>query len=117
MTVGVYAGDSPFSGGLALEIEPEETPMGICTSSGTVGHSISLGRADAVIVLSPSTALADAAATATANTVEQAGDIPNGIAFARGIVGLRGVVIIKDDRIGVWGQVKLSGVEVGEGGG
>lgn len=107
-TVGVYAGDSPFSGGLALEIEPEGTPMGICTSSGTVGHSISLGRADAVIVLSQSTALADAAATATANTVKKVGDIPSGIAFARGILGLRGVVIIKDDRIGVWGQVKLS---------
>ena len=116
-TVGVYAGDSPFSGGLVLEIEPEETPMGICTSSGTVGHSISFGRADAVIVLSPSAALADAAATATANRVKRAGDIPRGIAFAQGVVGLGGVVIIKDDRIGVWGRVKLSGVEVGEGGG
>ncbi len=107
-TVGVYAGNSPFSGGLALEIGPEETPMGICTSSGTVGHSISFGRADAVIVLSPSVALADAVATATANTVKKVGDIPKGIAFARGIVGMRGVVIIKDDRIGVWGRVKLS---------
>lgn len=107
-TVGIYAGDSPFSGGLVLEIEPEETPMGICTSSGTVGHSISFGRADAVIVLSRSTALADAAATATANRVKKVGDIPEGIAFAQGIVGLGGVVIVKDDRMGVWGRVKLS---------
>lgn len=116
-TVGVYAGDSPFTGEIALEIEPEETPLGICTSSGTVGPSLSLGRADAVIVLSPSAALADAAATATGNLIREAGDIPKGIAFAQGIAGLRGIVIIKGDRIGVWGRVKLSGVEVGEGGG
>ena len=62
--VGVYAGESSFSGRIALEIEPEETPLGICTSSGTVGHSLSYGKADAVMVLSPSATLADAAATA-----------------------------------------------------
>ena len=114
-TVGVYAGDSPFTGRLALLIEPEETPLGICTSSGTVGPSLSLGRADAVIVLSPSAALADAAATAIGNLVQEASDIPKGIAFAQGIAGLRGVVIIEGDEIGVWGQVKLSTLVEGEG--
>ncbi len=114
-TVGVYAGDSPFTGRLALLIEPEETPLGICTSSGTVGPSLSLGRADAVIVLSPSAALADAAATAIGNRVQEVNDIPKGIAFARGIAGLRGVVIIEGDEIGVWGQVKLSTLVEGEG--
>ena len=114
-TVGVYAGDSPFTGGIALEIEPEDTPLGICTSSGTVGPSLSLGRADAVIVLSPSTALADAAATAIGNLVKEAGDIPKGIAFAQGIAGVSGVVIIKVDKMGSWGQVKLSIPAEGEG--
>ena len=114
-TVGVYAGDSPFTGGIALEIEPEDTPLGICTSSGTVGPSLSLGRADAVIVLSPSTALADAAATAIGNLVKEAGDIPKGIAFAQGISGVSGVVIIKVDKMGSWGQVKLSIPAEGEG--
>ena len=113
-TVGVYAGDSPFTGRLALLIEPEETPLGICTSSGTVGPSVSFGRADAVIVLSPSAALADAAATAIGNLVKEASDIPKGIAFSQGIAGLGGVVIIKGDRIGVWGQVKLSSPAEGE---
>jgi len=107
-TVGVYAGESPFTGGIALEIEPEETPLGICTSSGTVGHSLSFGRADAVIVLSPSAALADAAATAVGNLVKEAGDIPMGIEFAQGIAGLSGLLIIKGDKMGAWGQVKLS---------
>ena len=106
--VGIYAGDSPFTGGLVLEIDPEETPLGICTSSGTVGHSLSFGHADAVIVLAPSAALADAAATATGNLIKESDDIPRGIEFARDIVGLTGLIIIKGDKMGAWGQINLS---------
>jgi ApbE superfamily uncharacterized protein (UPF0280 family) len=106
--VGVYAGESPFTGKVSLEIEPEETPLGICTSSGTVGHSLSLGSADAVIVLSSSAALADAAATGIGNLIKEAADIPKGIEFAQGIEGLKGVVIIKGDKMGLWGKVKIS---------
>ena len=106
--VGIYAGESPLSGKIALEIEARNTPMGICTSSGTVGHSLSYGKADAVIVLSSSTPLADAAATAIGNRIKTSGDIPAGIEFAQGIDGLLGIVIIKDDNIGLWGEVKIS---------
>ena len=105
--IGIYAGESPFTGKIALEIQPEETPLGICTSSGTVGHSLSLGRADACIVLSSSTPLADAAATAIGNLIQEAEDIARGIEFAQGIKGLGGVVIIKGERIGIWGTVKI----------
>jgi ApbE superfamily uncharacterized protein (UPF0280 family) len=105
--IGIYAGQSPLSGKLALEIKGEETPMGICTSSGTVGHSLSFGKADAVIVLSPSATLADAAATAIGNLVIQRGDIPLGIEFAQSIDGVKGVIIIKDDKMGLWGEVKV----------
>ena len=45
-------------------------PMGICTSSGTVGHSLSFGKADAVCVKAKSVSLADAAATAIGNMVK-----------------------------------------------
>lgn len=109
--VGVYADKSPFTGKMALEIEPEETPLGICTSSGTVGHSFSFGSADAVIVLCPSTALADAAATAIGNLIKEASDIPKGIELAQGIQGLKGVAIIKEDKMGVWGQVRICPLE------
>jgi ApbE superfamily uncharacterized protein (UPF0280 family) len=106
--VGVYAGDnSPFTGNIALEIQPEETPLGVCTSAGTVGHSLSLGRADACIVLSPCTALADAAATALGNLIQEASDIPQVTDFASRTEGIRGVVVIKDDQMGIWGQVKV----------
>ena len=58
--LGIYAAESPFTGKLALKLTPDQTPMGVCTSSGTVGHSLSFGKADAAIVFSRWTALADA---------------------------------------------------------
>lgn len=105
--IGIYAGKSPLTGKISLEINGQDTPMGICTSSGTVGHSLSYGKADAVIVLSKSTALADAAATAIGNLIIQPDDIPSGIEFAQGIDGLSGVVIIQGDKMGLWGKVKI----------
>jgi len=109
--VGIYAGQSAFTKKIALEITPGETPLGICTSSGTVGHSLSLGSADAVIVLSPSASLADAAATALGNIVKAADDIPMAIEKAQSIEGLRGVVIIVGDKMGVWGRVRIVPLE------
>ena len=73
-----------------------------------MGHSLSLGSADAVTVLSPSTALADAAATAIGNVVKTEGHIQSGLDMAKRISGLEGVVIIKGEKMGVWGDVKLS---------
>ena len=105
--VGIYADKSPLSGKIGLEINGQDTPLGICTSSGTVGHSLSYGEADAVVVLAKSATLADAAATATGNLIHQPADITGGIEFARGIQGLEGVVIIKDDKVGFWGKAKI----------
>ena len=105
--VGVYAGESPYTGKIALRVEPADTPLGVCTSSGTVGHSLSFGKADAVIVLSPSSSLADAAATAIGNIVKTADDVQKALDFARGIAGLVGVAVIINDKMGVWGKVNL----------
>lgn len=105
--IGIYASKSPLTGRIGLEISGEDAPLGICTSSGTVGPSLSYGKADAVIVLSPSTTLADAAATAIGNLIVQPDDIPNGVEMAKGIEGLKGVVIIQDDKMGLWGEVKI----------
>jgi ApbE superfamily uncharacterized protein (UPF0280 family) len=105
--VGIFAGSSPLTGKIGLEINAQDAPLGICTSSGTVGHSLSYGKADAVVVLSPSATLADAAATAIGNRVCEAGDINDAIEFGKGISDLKGLLIIKDDNVGVWGDVKL----------
>ena len=106
--VGVYAGEnSPLTGKIALKIEPADTPLGICTSSGTVGHSLSFGKSDAVVVLAPSAALADATATAIGNIVKAETDIEIALEFARGVSGLVGVAVIINDKMGVWGKVNL----------
>ena len=105
--IGIYAGKSPLTGKISLEINGEDTPLGICTSSGIVGHSLSYGKADAVVVLSQSATLADAAATAIGNLIVHSSDIPKGIEFAQGIEGLRGLLIIIDDKVGLWGEVKI----------
>ena len=105
--LGIYAGDSPFTGRLALQIDPDQTPMGICTSSGTVGHSLSFGRADAVVVLSKWTALADAAATATGNLVKTEDDVQKAVDFARAIEGVEGLVVIIGEKIGAWGKIEI----------
>ena len=105
--ISIYAGESPLSGKIGLEIDGKDTPLGICTSSGMVGHSLSYGKADAVVVVSKSTPLADAVATATGNLVTRPQDIQRGIDFAKEIRGLKGLLIIKDDKMGLWGDLKL----------
>ena len=84
-TVAVYAGESPLSGKLAIGLQPDQMNCGVCCSSGTIGHSLSLGNADAVVVVAPSTAF------------ELAGKID----------GLSGVLIISGDRLGAWGDIEL----------
>jgi len=104
-TIGLYAGDSPLTGRLGLEIKAAETPLGVCTSSGTVGHSLSFGKADAVVVISKSTALADACATAIGNRVKQAADIDGALRFGQQVEGVRGIVIVIGKDLGAWGDV------------
>ncbi len=106
-TIGIYAGDSPLTGHLGLEIKASDTPLGVCTSSGTVGHSLSFGKADAVVVLSKMTALADAAATAIGNRVKQAADIDAALKLGQKIDGVLGIVIVIGKDLGAWGDVTL----------
>lgn len=103
----IYAGSSPFSMTSGILIEKRDTSYGLCTSSGTLGHSKSFGRADAAVVLSDSCALADAAATALGNRVEKTADIKDAIEAGKAIPGVQGIVIIKGDHIGLWGALKL----------
>ena len=107
-TIGIYAGDSPLSFKIGMVISPEETPLGVCTSSGTVGHSLSFGKANAVCILSKSAALADAAATAVGNVVKEKKDIELGLEKGREIVGVLGALIIVEEKMGVWGNIKLT---------
>lgn len=103
----IFAGTSPLSNKIGINIPKGCMPLGLCTSSGTVGHSLSFGQADSVTVLAPSTSLADAAATRLGNELTQKTDMNHALAVARNLPGLRGVVIVKDDNLGVWGEIEL----------
>lgn len=101
--MGIYAGSSPLKD-LAFEIQPRKRPSGICTSSGTVGPSISFGYADAAIVVSEDVSLADAAATALGNAVGV--DSPLAEAFeAVNKPGISGAMVIKGEEMALWGEL------------
>jgi ApbE superfamily uncharacterized protein (UPF0280 family) len=106
--IGLFAGKSPFGGRVAIKVRKEEMPLGVCTSSGTVGHSLSFGCADACCVKCGSAALADAAATAIGNIIKSKKDIQNGLKAGMGIEGVMGIVIIIGDQLGVVGDMELA---------
>jgi ApbE superfamily uncharacterized protein (UPF0280 family) len=110
--IGIYAGKSPLSGKIGVEVNGRGQPMGISTSSGTVGHSLSFGKADAVVVLAETAILSDAVATGLANLVLTPADIPLCLARAQQIAGVKGIVIIKDENAGFWGDLKLRRTEI-----
>lgn len=105
--IGIYAGNSILSEKIALGVSPEDTPLGICTSSGTVGHSLSFGKADAVVIVSKDTFLADAVATAAGNMIKDIEDIEKAMEFALSIEGVEGVLAIIGERIGAQGNIRL----------
>lgn len=106
-TAAVFAGESPWSMRLGLRLAPEKTPVGLSTSSGTVGPSISFGRADAAVATAADAALADAAATAVGNLVKTPESVQKALHFAEKIEGLSGVLLVVGDRLGVWGDLEL----------
>ena len=106
--IGIYAGESPLSKKIFLEIEPKKSSFGICTSSKTVGHSLSFGKSDATVILADSSILADAAATAVGNLVNSPEDLDRAVDFAKLIKGIAGILIIIRSSLSVWGDLKIS---------
>ncbi|MHC1610573.1 MAG: UPF0280 family protein [Candidatus Methanospirareceae archaeon] len=103
--VGIYAGESTFSNKIALRIKPSPSLIGICTSSGTVGHSISFGNADAATVISGSASLSDAAATTLCNAVTDDHSIPDAFRSISDVDGIEGALVIYKDVLATWGKV------------
>jgi uncharacterized protein len=106
-TALILAGDSPLSNRLALAIPPERLPLSVCTSSATVGPSLSLGKADAAVIAAESGALADAVASAVGNRVHTPGDLPAAVEHGSRIAGVVHVVAIMGDRMAAWGELAL----------
>ena len=107
LILSVYAGKSPLTGKIALEINAADTPLGICTSAGTVGPSTSFGKADAVMVACHNTALADALATAIGNKVKSANDIEPQLEIIESQPEIISLLIIANGKIGIKGKFEL----------
>jgi len=106
-TISVFAGSSPLSEKISLLIKPEETPLAICTSSGTLGHSLSFGKADACMIACRSGALADAYATAFCNEVKSKNMVLAVTEKALKKPEILSVVIIMDDKVGLGGTLQI----------
>lgn len=104
--VGVFAGESPLSMRLGLVVPPNR-PMGICTSSGTVGPSLSMGRADAVCVAAEDAAFADALATALGNMVKDERDFEAAMTKAKSYGEVLSVLMIYGDKSAIWGGLEI----------
>lgn len=103
--VSLGTGTSKLADRLAFRVEPDETPIAICSSSGRMGHSMSLGHCDLATIVAKDAALADAAATQVANLVQTPTDIDAALERITAIGDVDGVLIVKDDRIGLAGRL------------
>jgi ApbE superfamily uncharacterized protein (UPF0280 family) len=104
VVVGIYAGESPIKG-LGLEVGPRNSILGICTSSGTVGPSISLGSSDAALVISEDVSLADAAATALGNRINDKESLAHAFDFLGEIPEVSGAIGIIGDSMATYGRL------------
>ena len=103
--IGLYPGKSEQIGRLAFSLQASDTPVSICSSSGKMGHSLSLGLCDLATVVAKDAALADAAATLAGNLVKSVGDVEPALNQVVAIEGISGVLIVKDGHAGLAGKL------------
>jgi hypothetical protein len=106
--MAVYAGKSPLSGKIKIRFSAEKMPLGIATSSATVGPSISFGNTDATLIISHDATLADCVATGAGNLVKTAEDFKKAIDYAKAIKSVLGVLIILGEKMATWGDIELT---------
>lgn len=111
--IGIYAGTSPIKD-IGLVIEPSSRIRGICTSSGTVGPSISFGQADAAVIFSDDVSLADSAATALSNATDIGrGAVEEAFEVVKNVPRIDGALLVQGEYMGMWGNVpKISRADV-----
>jgi ApbE superfamily uncharacterized protein (UPF0280 family) len=103
--IALHTGTARLADRLAFSLHPADTPIAVCSSSGKMGHSTSLGRCDLATVVARDGALADAAATQAANLVRTVEDVDATLEQIMAIDGIDGLVVVKDDRIGLAGRL------------
>jgi len=107
LILSIFAGESPLSEKIGLQVDAKESPLGICTSSGTVGHSLSFGKADAVMIICKDATLADAYATVFANKIQAEEDINSVLEQIKHEKNILAALIVKNEKMGLIGQFDL----------
>lgn len=110
--VRIDAGNSSLTGLIGIEIQANQTPCGICTSSGTTGHSFSYGKADSVSVVSGCASLADAWATALCNQIQTSEDLIKVVPLQTLSAEIQGVVSILKESVAASGNITLKKLRV-----
>jgi ApbE superfamily uncharacterized protein (UPF0280 family) len=110
VTVSIFAGTSPLSDRVGILVPERMMPLGVCSSSGRIGHSLSMGNSDVVCILSRSALIADAAATALGNRIKTKKDLRRISEEANNIDGVLGGVAIMDDEMAAWGDIELRAI-------
>jgi uncharacterized protein len=105
VVVGIYARDSKVSGRLAFEVPPQMMPLALCSSSSTMGHSLSFGDCDLATIAAQDAALADAAATLACNSVASAADFDRVLATVSRVPGVLGLLLVKGDDLAICGEL------------
>ncbi len=105
--IQLYAKDSPFSEKIGIKLKACDFPYGVCTSSATVGPSLSFGHADAVCIVAPSALFADGLATCLGNIVKKKDDIATAIEKGRKLPGVMGILIVLGEHLGIWGDLDI----------
>ena len=105
--IAVFAGNSSLSNKVGIEIPNAKNSIGVCTSSATVGPSISFGKTDATMIVCESAALADAYASYFGNLVKSPKDISSIIEKAKANVAILSALIICGEEMGICGKFEL----------
>lgn len=88
-----------------FDLSPTQKPMGICSSSGRLGHSISFGNSDVVVAIAEDAVLADALATAIGNRVVDRESLKTCFDPFKSIPGIIGSLAVLDGEVAVFGKV------------
>lgn len=104
--LSIEAGTSPLTGKIGLRVLPGPG-FSVCTSSGTYGHSLSFGRADAAVACAENAALADAVATMLGNRCKSEECLAEAVECAAALPGMTGAAAVIGDKLAIAGKLEL----------
>jgi uncharacterized protein len=113
LKVAIFAGHSPLSEKIGILVPKEITPVGICTSSATVGPSLSFGVSDATMIVCKKAASADGYATRFGNMIHSENDIQQVLEKIRQVPDIISAIIVCKEKFGITGKLKLELFDIG----